>query len=129
MTCFSDLIGVEFQYGGRGPEAFDCWGLVKECYWRWHGVELPDYRSTSDPEKNAALMSVEGKRLWRELPDIQAGAVLLMRVKRFGAHVGFATSQTRFLQALEGLGVIESRTHKFERQIIGAYLYAGHGIS
>ena len=126
MTCLSDLIGVEFEYGGRGPNTLDCWGLVQECHRRWHNVSLPDYRSTSSPEENAAVMAREGQKLWQKLPNIQPGSVLLIRVKRFGAHVGFVHKQTRFLQSLEGVGVIESRTQKFERQIIGAYRYVGH---
>jgi cell wall-associated NlpC family hydrolase len=112
MTCLSNLIGVEFEYGGRGPNTLDCWGLVQECYWRRHGIRLPDYRSTASPRRNAAMMAREG-------------SVLLIRVGRFGGHVGFVHKKTRFLQALEGFGVIESRTHKFERQIVGAYSYVG----
>lgn len=123
--CLDDLIGVKFKYGGRGPETFDCWGLVQECHRRWHGVELPDYRSTASPERNAALMASEGQKLWQQLPGIEPGSILLIRVKRYGAHVGFAHSRTRFLQALEGFGVIESRAARFERQILGAYRYVG----
>jgi len=126
MTCFDDLIGVEFEYGGRGPKTMDCWGLVQECHRRWHGIELPDYRSSSKPEENAALMASAGRHLWQELPEIIPGSVILIRVKRFGAHVGFVHSKTRFMQSLEGFGVIESRITRFERQIIGAYRYVGH---
>lgn len=74
-------------------------------------------------------MASEGERLWKQLPEIQEGSVLLIRVKRYGAHVGFVHSKTRFLQALEGFGVVESRTHKYQRQIIGAYQYAGKDIA
>lgn len=125
VTCFSDLIGVEFEYGGRGPSSYDCWGLVQECYRRWHGVDLPDYRSTSNASENAVLMEKEGLRLWRQLPSIEKGSVILIRVKRLGAHVGFVHSDTRFIQSLENMGVIESRIDKFQRQILGAYKYVG----
>lgn len=127
VTCFSDLIGVEFSYGGRGPDRYDCWGLVQECYRRWHGIELPDYRSTPHANLNAEIMTRESRAHWRKLPEATPGSVLLIRVGRFGAHVGFVTSPTRFLHALEGLGVQEVRLSRFERQIIGAYDYAGHG--
>jgi len=71
-------------------------------------------------------MESAGRHLWEQNPSIKPGAVLLMRVRGFGAHVGFAHTNTRFLQSLEGFGVIESRTNRFERQIIGAYRYVGH---
>jgi len=38
-----DLIGKPFKDGGRGPEAYDCWGVVLEVFARF-GIELPDYK-------------------------------------------------------------------------------------
>lgn len=126
MTCLSDLIGVKFEYGGRGSKTYDCWGLVMECHQRWHGVSLPDYRSSSSVEDNAMIMEREGKRLWKRLPEPVPGSVLLLRIKQFGGHVGFVTKPTRFLQAIEQRGVVESRFSIYHRQIIGAYEYVGH---
>jgi probable lipoprotein NlpC len=43
MTCnYSDLIGKPFADLGRGPEAYDCWGLVIEIGRRL-GIAVPDY--------------------------------------------------------------------------------------
>lgn len=123
--CFEDLIGVEFKYGGRGPKSYDCWGLVQECYSRWHNISLPDYRSTDDPEKNALVMQQEGQRLWKKASGINPGTVILIRVGKFGAHVGFAHERTRFLHALEGFGVLQTRVSQYQRQILGAYEYVG----
>lgn len=124
MTCFRDLIGVKFEYGGRGPDSYDCWGLVRECHHRHHGVLLPDCGSTDSLLLNSQAVDQHISE-WEPLPDIDTGAVLLMRIKGFGAHVGFATSKTRFLQAMENQGVISSRVSLYRRQIIGAYRYAG----
>jgi cell wall-associated NlpC family hydrolase len=41
----ADLIGKSFQYGGRGPFEYDCYGLVMEIYKR-RGMELPDFGSS-----------------------------------------------------------------------------------
>lgn len=72
-------------------------------------------------------MTSEGVRLWKPLPNLTPGAVLLMRVQGIGAHVGFQTSYSRFLQAMEGLGVRETRIGTFQNLIIGAYEYVGDG--
>lgn len=128
MTCLADLIGVEFEYGGRGPEAYDCWGLVMECSRRWSGLELPDYRSSSSPDRNAVVMAQEAERLWRRLDRPVPGSVIIMRVKGFGAHVGFVHTKTRFLHALENFGVLEGRLAQYHRQIIGAYEYVGKSV-
>lgn len=48
-----DLIGKPFEKGGRGPNGFDCWGLV---YWRYlthYGIKLPDY--FIEPEDHLAV--------------------------------------------------------------------------
>lgn len=121
LTCIHDLIGVSFRYGARGPDAYDCWGLARECWWRWHGVELPEYRSSTLPAENASEFARAAERGWVRLEAPRPGSLVLMRIHGFGAHVGFVHSQTRLLQALEGLGVVESRITTYRRQIIGAY--------
>ena len=41
FTNLMDLIGKPFQYGGRGPDEYDCLGLCIEIYKRL-GISLPD---------------------------------------------------------------------------------------
>lgn len=43
MFNYLDLLGKRFEYGGRGPEAYDCLGLAIECC-RRVGKELMDIR-------------------------------------------------------------------------------------
>lgn len=38
----ADLVGRPYALAGRGPHAFDCWGIVLEAFARAH-VALPDY--------------------------------------------------------------------------------------
>ena len=119
-----DLIGKPFAYHARGPESFDCWGLVRECYFRWHGVELPDYPSTRSPRANDVEISgaLKEKR-WQRVERPFPGAIALMRVRNFGSHVGFVTSPTRMIHTLQGMGVTSVKTSTFKNQIIGAYVY------
>jgi hypothetical protein len=44
---FNDLIGRPFVRGGRGPHAFDCWGLVLEVRRRLGLALPPDFASAS----------------------------------------------------------------------------------
>ena len=44
---YEDLLGKKFKYNGRGPDEYDCYGLVKEIYNRL-GIELPEFASTDD---------------------------------------------------------------------------------
>jgi cell wall-associated NlpC family hydrolase len=43
-------IGLPYREGARGPDAFDCYGLVAEVYRSILGVNLPDwYQAASGP--------------------------------------------------------------------------------
>ena len=46
MTEVNDLIGKPWRLGARGPDAYDCWGLVREVMQRMRpGLPLPDWAS------------------------------------------------------------------------------------
>jgi murein DD-endopeptidase len=41
LPSYIDLVGKEFEWGGRGPNKYDCYGLAKEIYNR-NDLELPE---------------------------------------------------------------------------------------
>ena len=41
MPSYLDLVGKEFEWGGRGPLKYDCYGLAMEIY-RRNNLELPE---------------------------------------------------------------------------------------
>jgi cell wall-associated NlpC family hydrolase len=73
-------VGRPYRDLGRGPDAFDCWGLVLDASARLYGVTLPDLQE-----------SVAKRRRWRALDQLVAGAVVAMLDRRGRAyHVGLA---------------------------------------
>jgi cell wall-associated NlpC family hydrolase len=54
---YVDLIGTPFRRGARGPDEFDCYGLVKFLIERATGREVPDYQSPTDSGATHALIS------------------------------------------------------------------------
>lgn len=132
---YSDLIGVSFQYGGRGPDAFDCYGLVKECLQR-NGVEIPDYRSPSVLKEVADLVAAEKYR-WRKIAVKQGseiipanvltpGRVLEIRVNGLACHVGFIHRPRAFLHTWEDSGgVVQNQLSDWRDRILGVYEYDG----
>lgn len=118
-----DLIGVPFAYGGRGPDRFDCYGLLRHLY-RADGIELPDYLSPSDGPRIAALMMGE-LRLWERLEKPLAGAALLIRVPR-GMHCGYYLGNDEFVHTWEASGgVLIERGSIWQNRIMGYYRYVG----
>lgn len=123
MADVSDLIGVPFQYGGRGPDALDCYGLVMECA-RRDGIALPDFGASDNQGVIAAMMGATMPQ-WKEI-GCRPGAVVLLRVGRHVAHVGYVIDDNRMAHTWESSGgVTIQRLDAWKQRIVGFYEYAG----
>jgi cell wall-associated NlpC family hydrolase len=123
MVDYSDLIGVPFQYGGRGPDVLDCYGLVMECA-RRNGVTLPDFGFADNQSLVAAMMGASLPQ-WREC-EAKEGAVALIRVGKYVAHVGYVISTNSLIHAWEASGGVSIEPlQQWRHRIVGFYEYAG----
>jgi cell wall-associated NlpC family hydrolase len=126
----TDLLGVPFVDGRRGPDGYDCWGLVREVF-RRYGVELPDYKlCCRDSEGFNGLYAAELSR-WtrREAPDIPIPAVVAIRFNHpvFVNHVGVYIGDSKFLHTREKTGVVIERTDApYWRRIIEGFYTKGN---
>jgi cell wall-associated NlpC family hydrolase len=39
----SSYLGLPFKPGGRGPDFYDCWGVLRLVYTREFGIDLPEF--------------------------------------------------------------------------------------
>jgi cell wall-associated NlpC family hydrolase len=44
---FDDFVGLPYREGARGPDAYDCYGLVAAVFRGLRGVDLPDWSQTT----------------------------------------------------------------------------------
>lgn len=61
-----NFIGLPYREGARGPDAFDCYGLVAAIFKAMRGVELPDwYQDAPGPlgASRAISAALEGETL------------------------------------------------------------------
>jgi cell wall-associated NlpC family hydrolase len=125
----TDLIGVPFADGGRGPDGYDCWGLVCEVF-RRGGIELQDYRecnlSCYDSNGFFDIFRKEMSRWVRhEVADIPVPAVVAIRFNHpvFVNHVGVYVGDEKFLHTREKTGVCVERidTPYWRHRIEGFY--------
>jgi cell wall-associated NlpC family hydrolase len=124
------LRGRPFAPHGRGPDAFDCWGVVcwsqkilgravrsyAECY-RDVGA-----RARGDLD---ALIAAE-RATWREKPAGVVGDVVLCESAGLACHVAVLCGEGRALHALKGAGVV---AQPFERRDSGIWLGAYRVVS
>lgn len=120
MVNYEDLIGKTFEYGGRGPDKYDCYGLLREMYSRT-GKEIPDY---SSPSVGAEIIAkiLDKKSEWTEV-ERQPGVAALIRL-RGNAHVGFILPYGMFIHVWERSGgVTVERIRDWEARIVAYYDY------
>lgn len=119
---YFDLLGKPFARGGRGPEFYDCYGLVKEMFERT-GRVVPDFESPGTLEEIEQLVSANTSK-WKRVAPKTPGSLITFRVDGLGAHVGFMLGGDRFLHAIDGPGVYVERLTNSAYKPLAFYDYA-----
>lgn len=118
-------IGIPFEWGGRGPKSYDCWGLVRELYQTDHQIVLPDYLGVTNPNEIASIMTTE-KSAWRRFDDPVEKSVALIARNGLWSHVGYVISERHFLHTWEASGgVTRAEVKRWWYRIEGFYQYVG----
>jgi cell wall-associated NlpC family hydrolase len=120
VSC-GDLIGKPFEYGGRGPDFFDCYGLVTE-FMRRAGQRVPDYISREAQERIA--LDMEAARVSWMACEPGPGAVALIRVGRHVCHVAIVMPRGKLMHtwARSG-GVCIEDLDEWRHRITGFYRF------
>jgi len=110
-----DLLGMQFEIGGRGPKVIDCYGVLK-FYFGEFGLNLPDYSYVEDWAGQTELYLMEYAKFFRKLsPDeeLEIGDVILFNSKENPSHTGIYLGEERFIHAYEKAGTrIDSLTNR-----------------
>lgn len=98
MIEIRDLIGKPYLVHGRGPDAYDCYGLVIEVA-RRHGKSLPDaFYSETSREFNSDLIDATKPTIHATRIDKPVeGAVVVMTVGGEPNHVGTCLGDGNFI--------------------------------
>lgn len=119
----SDLLGRSFLYGGRGPLAFDCYGLVMEIYKR-RGIALPDFGSSPSTAWQHRMI-LEGRKLFTELSKPEPFCIVTFSIRPgFTTHVGVVLEDgVRFMHIMAKTEVTIERLDSltWKRKITGYF--------
>lgn len=105
------LIGKPWVSGARGPDTFDCWGLVCHIYRERKGLELAIHASIDAKNLRAVLRASSDEiKHWQELQVPEHFCVALMSGNCHGHHVGLwvkdGEGQAGILHTFDGAGVV-----------------------
>ncbi len=130
MSVFDPYIGLPYRDKGRGPDAYDCWGLLHRVYLDLLGVELPSY---AEGYVTAADRHALAKLIAGEIDDwmpIERGAEkqfdgVLMREGRIPSHIGIVTAPGKLLHVSEGsTSRVEQYSHGIlSQRVVGIYRF------
>jgi cell wall-associated NlpC family hydrolase len=129
-ALYADLIGKPFKWHGRGPDAYDCIGLLMEIY-RRQGIFLPDYKSNELPAANAIDIGTAAMSWARSDWPFPGAAILLKMHPNLVTHVGVIVDERRFIHTLEqmnGVHLDEFRSPLWQKRTAGYYRWTEEGM-
>lgn len=83
----ASLVGKPWKRQGRGPDSFDCYGLVRHVLSLHYDITLPDI-DTPCTYPSIHCMIQDNSASWVQTDTPEDGAVILMGRKRAVVHVG-----------------------------------------
>lgn len=125
---FDDLIDKPFKDGGRGPEAYDCFGLHKEIK-RRAGLPCPEYDICAFAVRSIdELIQAEARNRWQRLPGPELYALMVIKNDPvYAGHVATYMGGGRFIHITRGINVSWGRINDpaWRLRIVGYYRYDG----
>lgn len=96
-------IGLPYADKGRGPDAWDCWGLIRAVLHAQFGHALPsyadDYIAASDHRSVTAAVQAGLLDGWRAVARPKAGDIVILNVGNRPWHCGLVVADNLFLHA------------------------------
>jgi len=126
----SDLIGKPFKFGGRGPDEYDCWGIVMEVCRRLE-IHLPDFGKGCEylPQKiHNTQESFQDRFILVNSPI--PGDIVAFRfpLPNFVGHIAVYIGQNRIIHTREATNTVCERLNapQWRKRIYGIYRYRKH---
>lgn len=132
-------IGKPWVSGGRGPEVFDCWGLLRWVYQHHYGVALPEFVGVdSEDHLEVRRQMLNGERSarslfpdWTQCPSPVDGAAVALGACEFYSHVGVyivLPEGGRVLHCRKGAGVIQQTLTALRSEGLNRIAFYQHGL-
>ena len=123
MTASQDFasrnLGKPYAPGAHGPDAFDCWGLVRAYYAEVLDIDLEEFAGVNLYNRGAIARAIENEKAtnWTECEPTDGAVVAMSKSKRLH-HVGvwLDIDGGLCLHAFDGANVVASTRAELSRE-------------
>ncbi len=119
MINTTPFIGKRFEYLGRGPSTYDCFGLVIAVY-AMEGIEIPDYEY---PEEGHAGIIENFHRHWTKVQHPSELDIALFNMKAECDHMGVCLQNGKFIHAPMNSTVKIEKLCRYKSRLYGYFEY------
>lgn len=129
MNWINDYLFTRYENHGRGPDAFDCWGLVRDALYNHFDVPLLESYGLVHPDNKHEMTKSYRGEVRHFLPGkAQSGAVAACFRGCQLIHVGLCVSPFKVLHTSRKYGPSLDALRVFSRQFtrVEFYIYAGN---
>lgn len=123
MHWANDYVGAPHVELGRGPEAFDCLGLLIEVQRRVFGRTVQDPRCSITQALRPSNRDVLASQV-KETKAVSEGDALLFRVAGRALHVGIVVDESLMLHSHRDAATVERWTGpEWLPRLVGKYRF------
>jgi len=125
-------IGLPYEPGGRGPDKYDCWGLVRHVYRNEFCMDLPDLPGIVFTSAKSQTRVIEAgiDQEWVSILKPFDGCGVAMGQKEYMHHVGVYIDADggKILHANSGSGVVANTPAQLRMVGFKTILYYRHQL-
>lgn len=106
MENYNEYVGKPFRVNGRGPDDYDCYGLVKELCQK-DGYELPELDTPeSVVMRKEIFQKLKGK--WLEpVERAEPKVLVVLDFRDGGIHIGYMVTHSTFIHTSATMGTVK----------------------
>ena len=124
MSWWTRYVGIPFSPHGRGPDSYDCWGLVRAVYIEQLSKNLPAWDAYESLKDCSSIRELLGEAInsFRKVERPCEYAIALFKSEKNVFHVGVLIDEQRMLHTAAGKDACVENWNKLERQLNGFYV-------
>lgn len=91
----NDYLGKPWEVGARGPDSYDCWGLVVAVYREEFNIALPEFVEMDAEDPKSVMSTFKTQSLKHRHLDTPIDGCVVLAGKTYPTHCGVYLKDTK----------------------------------